>query len=123
RIVIDRNYPFRSEACRRQCQNSRSRPQIEECPFCFRGAQAASLPVSAASRNLFRESSSASCRRVQAGSLRSPEPSRFLEQAQRHGSRHVLSGPERRAGGNNQSRYLIPILILTPARRNNYQSL
>ncbi len=50
---------------------------LERCTR-FWGAQAASLLGSAASRTLFKRSSSASCRRVQAGSLRSPEPERTL---------------------------------------------
>ena len=50
---------------------------LERCTR-FWGAQAASLLGSAASRTLFKESSSASCRRVQAGSLHSPEPERTL---------------------------------------------
>ena len=50
---------------------------LERCTR-FWGAQAASLLGSAASRTLFKECSSASCRRVQAGSLRSPEPSASL---------------------------------------------
>jgi hypothetical protein len=75
RVVIDRNHALCSEACRRQRENSRTRPKVEQRSFRFWGAQSASLLGSAASRTFFKEFSSASCRRVQAGSLRSPERS------------------------------------------------
>src|SRR6266403_2080013 len=43
RVVIDRNHALCSEACRRQRENSRTRPKVEQRSFWFWGAQAGSL--------------------------------------------------------------------------------
>ena len=80
RIVIDRNYPLRSEACRCQCQNSRSRPQIEQRKFLVWHA-----PARAALRASHK-----------------PLSSQALQRSQRHRRRHVLARPKRRSRGNHE---------------------